>query len=142
LNLNKDSKTQYSIPYLLSLKKKYSDRPENLKEIKIPLKHEIRSRAKTLTDEAFRETRNYLNLDSEILGNSKIKSFVVTKENNVYEENSINNKEFYYLNKKSKEIREILNKISFDNYDFYRNEILKINYDQYLMEIFKVVLTN
>jgi len=102
------------------------------------LKHEIRSRAKILTDEAFRQTRNYLNLDSEILDNSKLRSFVLPKENINNEDNNYSNKEFYYLNKKSKEIREILNKISFENYNFYRNEILKINYDQYLIGILKV----
>lgn len=102
------------------------------------MKHEIRSRAKILTDEAFRQTRNYLNLDSEILDNSKLRSFVLPKENINNEDNNYSNKEFYYLNKKSKEIREILNKISFENYNFYRNEILKINYDQYLIGILKV----
>lgn len=127
-----DNKTQYSIPYLLSLKKKYNEKPESLKEIRIPLKHEIRSRARILTDEAFRDTRNYLNLDSEILNNFNcLKSLVVPKP-------SENCKESFSLIKKTKEIREILNKISFDNFNTCKIAVLKINYDQFLIENLKV----
>jgi len=127
-----DSKTQYSIPYLLSLRKKYSENPESLNDIKIPLKHEIRSRARILTDEAFRDTRNYLNLDVEILNNfNSIKSFVIPKPSDI-------SKESFSLIKKTKEIRELLNKISFDNFNTCKIAILKINYDQFLIENIKV----
>ena len=64
MTMSLDNKTQFSIPFLLSLRKKYEERPPNMKDIKVPLKNEIRSRAKILTDEAFRETRNYLDLHS------------------------------------------------------------------------------
>ena len=114
------------------MKKIYNEKPESLKEIKIPLKHEIRSRARILTDEAFRGTRNYLNLDSEILNNSNsLKSLVVLKP-------SDNCKESFSLIKKTKEIREILNKISFDNFNTCKIAILRINYDQFLIENLKV----
>lgn len=114
------------------MKKKYNEKPESLKEIRIPLKHEIRSRARVLTDEAFRDTRNYLNLDSEILNNSNsIKSLVIAKPVN-------NVRESFSLIKKTKEIREILNKISFDNFNTCKIAILKINYDQFLIENLKV----
>ena len=127
-----DSKTQYSIPYLLSLRKKYSENPESLNDIKIPLKHEIRSRARILTDEAFRDTRNYLNLDVDILNNfNSIKSFVIPKPSDI-------SKESFSLIKKTKEIRELLNKISFDNFNTCKIAILKINYDQFLIENIKV----
>lgn len=117
---------------MLSLKKKNSDRPDCLKEIKIPLKHEIRSRAKILTDEAFRDTRNYLNLDSEILDfTNNLKALIVPKPNENLKENNS-------LILKTKEIREILNKISFDNYNTCKTAILKINYDQFLIENLKV----
>ena len=106
---------------MLSLKKKYSDKPENLRDIKIPLKHEIRSRARILTDEAFRDTRNYLNLDSEILNNSNnLKSLTIAKP-------SENCRENHFLIKNTKEIRQILNKISFDNFNTCKTAILKIN---------------
>jgi len=117
---------------LLSLKKKYSDKPENLRDIKIPLKHEIRSRARILTDEAFRDTRNYLNLESEILNKSNnLKLLTIAKTNENCREN-------HFLIKNTKEIRQILNKISFDNFNTCKTAILKINYDQFLIENFKV----
>jgi len=122
---------------LLSLKKKYNEKPENLQDIKIPLKNEIRSRARILTDEAFRETRNYLNLDSEILDNSNNLNsfkFISKDKQNLAECNAID--------KFTMEIREILNKISIDNFDSCRNNILKINYDQFSLEKLKVINKN
>ena len=59
------SKTQYSLPFMLSLREKYKEKPTNMKEIKIPQKNEIRSRAKIVTEEAYRFTRNYLDENSE-----------------------------------------------------------------------------
>jgi len=118
---------------LLSFKKKHTDKPENLKEIKIPLKYEIRSRAKILTDEAFRNTRNYLNLYSEILNNSNnLKSMYLPKP-------ADNCRESYSLINKTKEIREVLNKISFDNFNTCKTAILKINFDQFLIENLRVI---
>ena len=58
-------KTQYSLPFMLSLRDKYKDPPDNMKEIKIPQKNEIRSRAKVVTEEAYRVTRNYLDENSD-----------------------------------------------------------------------------
>ncbi len=108
-------------------------------EIKIPLKHEIRSRAKVLTDEAFRETRNYLDIHSEIKIN----------QNPGREFNNFNNKSYkgdenidkgiidqYYL--RMNELRELLNKISVQNYHISLEQILKFNYDEELLENFKV----
>jgi hypothetical protein len=134
-----DNKTQYSIPFLLSLRKKFEDRPAMMNEIKIPLKNEIRSRAKILTDEAFRETRNYLDVHTEVK-NPQSREFL----NNLYKKIAIKSKEKKQENKideiflKTAEIRELLNKISIDNYDSYCDQILKYNYDEELLENFKV----
>ena len=113
-------KTQYSVPFLLSLKKKYDDRPLIMKEIKIPLKNEIRSRAKILTDEAFRETRNYLDVHTEVK-NPQSREFL----NNLYKKIAVKSKEkkqdqnIDEVFLKTSEIRESLNKISIDNFDSY-----------------------
>lgn len=110
-----------------------------MNEIKIPLKNEIRSRAKILTDEAFRETRNYLDVHTEVK-NPQSRDFL----NNLYKKIAIKSKEKKQDTKideiylKTAEIRELLNKISLDNYDFYSDQILKYNYDEVLLENFKV----
>ena len=111
-----------------------------MKEIKIPLKNEIRSRAKILTDEAFRETRNYLDVHTEVK-NPQSREFL----NNLFKKIAIKSKERnkeqnldeVYL--KTAEIREWLNKISIDNFDYYCDHILKCNYDDILLENFKVI---
>jgi predicted acetyltransferase len=134
-----DNKTQYSLTFLLSLRKKYEERPSNMAEIKIPLKHEIRSRAKILTDEAFRETRNYLDVHTEVK-NPQSRDFL----NNLYKKIAIRSKEKnkdenldeIYL--KTSQLRELLNKISLENFDSYSDQILKYNYDEVLLENFKV----
>ena len=59
------SKTQYSLPFMLSLRDKFTDKPTNMREIKIPQKNEIRSRAKIVTEEAYRVTRNYLDENTD-----------------------------------------------------------------------------
>lgn len=41
------------------------------------------------------------------------------------------------LKNKTRTLREILNKICYDNYDILLNEILKFDYDEKLLEIFK-----
>jgi hypothetical protein len=110
-----------------------------MKEIKIPLKNEIRSRAKILTDEAFRETRNYLDDNTEVK-NPQSREFL----NNLYKKIAIKTKEKkqdqhideVYL--KTAEIRELLNKISIDNFESYCEQILKYNYNEVLLENFKV----
>lgn len=139
-NFNLDNKTQYSLTFLLSLRKKYEERPTTMNEIKIPLKNEIRSRAKILTDEAFRETRNYLDVHTEVK-NPQSREFL----NNLYKKIAIKSKEkkqdanIDEIYVKTAEIRELLNKISLDNYDSYCDQILKYNYDESLLENFKVI---
>jgi hypothetical protein len=112
-----------------------------MKDIKVPLKNEIRSRAKILTDEAFRETRNYLDVHTEVK-NPQSREFL----NNLYKKIAIKSKEKkdnvdqnideIYL--KTTEIREMLNKISLDNFESYCDQILKFNYNDLLLENFKV----
>ena len=118
------SKTQYSLPFMLSLREKYKEKPANMKEIKIPQKNEIRSRAKVVTEEAYRFTRNYLD------ENSEHKNLSINYINKI----QLNEEE---INNKTKILREILNKITFDNYDELLNQILKFEYDEKLLEIFK-----
>ena len=110
-------------------------------EIKIPLKHEIRSRAKVLTDEAFRETRNYLDIHNESKSNHNREFF-----NNFYNKSSRHLQENLDKNAldqnyiRTNELRELLNKISNENYTTILEHILKFNYDEELLENFKVVL--
>ena len=121
------------------MRKKFEDKPENMKDIKIPLKNEIRSRAKILTDEAFRETRNYLDVHTEVK-NPQSREFL----NNLYKKIAVKSKEkkqdqnFDEVYLKTAELRELLNKISLDNYDSFSEQILKINYNEVLLENFKV----
>ncbi len=117
-------KTQYSLPFMLSLREKYKDPPPDMKEIKIPQKNEIRSRAKVVTEEAYRVTRNYLDEKSD----KRNFSIAYVKKN------ELSNKE---LKNKTMVLREILNKICYDNYDDLLNEILKYDYDEKLLELFK-----
>lgn len=137
--LNVDTKTQYSLTFLLSLRKKYEEVLPSMQEIKIPLKNEIRSRAKILTDEAFRETRNYLDVHTEVK-NPQSRDFL----NNLYKKIAIKTKEKKQDKNldevfiKTSEIRELLNKISIDNFEYYSDQILKYNYDEQLLENFKV----
>ena len=120
------------MPFLLSIRKKYDEKPEGMQEIKIPLRNEIRSRARIITDEAFRETRNYLNGETDILSKNNI-TFIIPKTNINIIENEL-------LYNKTNEIREILNKISNENYITLSEGILKMNYDQYLLDNLKVIL--
>ena len=110
-------------------------------EVKLPYKNEIRSRAKILTDEAFRETRNYLDVHQEVK-NPQSRDFL----NNLYKKIAIKSKEkkstsdsnIGDIHIKTTELREILNKISLENFDIYLKEILKYDYDEELLENFKV----
>ena len=117
-------KTQYSLPFMLSLKEKFKDPPPDMKEIKIPQKNEIRSRAKIVTEEAYRVTRNYLDEKSD----KRNFSIAYVKKNELSEKE---------LKNKIMILREILNKICYDNYDELLNEILKFDYDEKLLELFK-----
>ena len=117
-------KTQYSLPFMLSLRDKFKERPPEMKEIKIPQKNEIRSRAKIVTEEAYRVTRNYLD------ENSDRRNFSIA----YVRKNELSDKE---LKNKIMILREILNKICYDNYDELLNEILKFDYDEKLLELFK-----
>ena len=117
-------KTQYSFPFMLSLRERFKDKPAEMGEIKIPQKNEIRSRAKVVTEEAYRITRNYLDENSD----RRNFSIAYVKKNELNEEE---------LKNKTRTLREILNKICYDNYDILLNEILKFDYDEKLLEIFK-----
>ena len=120
-------KTQYSLPFMLSLRDKYKERPPEMKEIKIPQKNEIRSRAKVVTEEAYRVTRNYLDEYSD-----KRNFSIAYVRKNELSDNELKNKIMI--------LREILNKICYDNYDDLLNEILKFDYDEKLLDIFKNLL--
>lgn len=119
------------------MRKKFTDKPKNMQEIKLPIKAEGRSRAKILTDEAFRETRNYIDLTND--NNPNGKDFL----HNLYKKMAIKTKDkdkernVGEIFAKTSELREILNKISFDNYDVYLNQILKYEYNEELLENFK-----
>ena len=117
-------KTQYSLPFMLSLREKFKEPPPDMKEIKIPQKNEIRSRAKVVTEEAYRVTRNYLD------ENSDRRNFSIA----YVKKNELSNNE---LKSKIMILREILNRICYDNYDDLLNEILKFDYDEKLLESFK-----
>ena len=121
------------------MRKNFTDQPMNMNQIRIPLKNEIRSRAKILTDEAFRETRNYLDVHTEVK-NAKSRDFL----NNFYKKISQKTKdkernpEIDKMVQKVSDLRELLNKISFENFDSYSDQILKFPYDEDLLEVFKV----
>ena len=117
-------KTQYSLPFMLSLREKYKEPPPDMKEIKIPQKNEIRSRAKIVTEEAYRVTRNYLDEKSD----KRNFSIAYVKKNELSEKE---------LKNKIMILREILNKICYENFDELLNEILKFDYDEKLLELFK-----
>jgi hypothetical protein len=95
-----------------------------MKEIKIPQKNEIRSRAKVVTEEAYRVTRNYLDEYSD-----KRNFSIAYVRKNELSDNELKNKIMI--------LREMLNKICYDNYDDLLNEILKFDYDEKLLESFK-----
>ena len=120
-------KRQYSFPFMLSLREKFKDKPENMGEIKIPQKNEIRSRAKVVTEEAYRVTRNYLDENSD----RRNFSIAYVKRNELSEEE---------LKNRTMILREMLNKICDDNYNIILNEILKFDYDEKLLDIFKNLL--
>jgi len=111
-------------------------------EIKIPLKHELRSRANVLTDEAYRETRNYLNIKSNPAKYNPNKETINNFYNNSSRQVSDNivKSPLDYVFARTNELRELLNKISNENYYNYLEQILKFNYDEVLLENFKVFI--
>ena len=127
--------------FLTSLQKNYEDKPKNMNEIRIPQKQEVRSRAKILTDEAFRETRNYLDVHTDVK-NPKSRDFLNNFYKKISQKGKNKNKEQMVdaVVLKTSELRELLNKISFENFDTYCDLILKFTFDEELLEIFKVLL--
>lgn len=110
-----------------------------MKEIKLPIKSEIRSRAKILTEEAFRETRNYLKVNTkDPINSDNLEVYAdLSKKQKVDKSNELNLGELYA---KTSELREILNKISKENFNQYLNSILKYEYDEQLMDNLKNLL--
>ena len=134
---NLDPQTQYSMTYLLSLRKNYMSLPVDMIELKIPLKNEIKSRARVLTDEAFRDTRNYIDVYNDIK-NEKSRDFFNNFNRIIAEKSKTKDKNVDEIVRITNEIREILNKISEDNFDYSSDQILKIKYDEELLDKFKV----
>lgn len=110
---------------MLSLRDNYKEKPTGMNEIIIPQKIEIRSRAKIVTEEAYRQTRNYLD---EINGDSPYIINYIAGQSQLSEDKH---------EKTTKELREILNKISYENYDECLAQILKFEYDEKLLQTFK-----
>jgi hypothetical protein len=121
---------------MISLKQAYLTIPVGFIEPKIPLKNEIKSRARVLTDEAFRDTRNYIDVYNDIK-NDKSRDFF-NNFNKVLAEKSKKSKKIDEETRLTNEIRELLNKISEDNFDLISEQILKIDYDEELLDKFKV----
>lgn len=96
-----------------------------------------RARAKILTDEAFRETRNYLDNSKEIKNNETLDVYANLSKKKSDKNPERNLGELYA---KTSELREILNKISQENYSSYLNTILKYEYSEELLETFKNLL--
>lgn len=135
--INTDNQTQYSLTYLLSLKQNYINLPRDFIEMKIPLKNEIKSRARVLTDEAFRDTRNYIDVYNDIK-NEKSRDFF-NNFNRALNEKSKKLKKGDEEIRITYEIRELLNKITEENFESISEQILKIDYDEDLLEKFKVI---
>ena len=106
-----------------------------MNEIKLPLKSEGRSRAKILTEEAFRETRNYIKVQ-----NNKTNEDAFTHLAKRFAKKSNNERNQGDIQAKTLELREILNKITTENFDFYQSTILKYDYNDELMDNFKNII--
>ncbi|MCQ2819001.1 MAG: MIF4G domain-containing protein [archaeon] len=124
----KYAKCQYSMPFMLSLKDKFTEMPYNMNPVTIPQKSEIRSRAKVVTEEAYRVTRNYID---EKVDNETFSINYIAEHNQLSEDK---------VKSITKSLREILNKISHENYDDSVNQILKFEYDEKLLEILRDLL--
>ena len=121
------------------MKQNYINIPKDFNELKIPLKNEIKSRARVLTDEAFRDTRNYIDVYNDIK-NDKSKDFF-NNFNRIIIEKSKNMRKGDEETRLTNEIREVLNKISEDNFEQSSEQILKIDYDEDLLDKFKVIFS-
>lgn len=109
-----------------------------MKDIKLPIKNEIRSRAKILTDEAFRETRNYIKGNNyEFKYKDNLEKYVDLSKKRSTDNQESNLGE---LLAKTNDLREILNKISKESYDEYLKDLLKYEYDYALLDNFKNLL--
>jgi hypothetical protein len=108
-----------------------------MNDVKLPLKSEGRSRAKILTEEAFRETRNYIKVHNEKqVVNQDVFSHLAKK----YSKKSTSERNLGDIQAKTSELREILNKISVENFDQHLSSILKYEYNEELMDNFKHIL--
>ncbi len=105
-------------------------------DIKIPLKSEGRSRAKILTEEAFRETRNYIKV-SNVNHSSQDAFTQLTKK---YAKKNSNERNLGDIQAQTAEIREFLNKVSLNNIDQNISLILKFDYNEELLENTKNLL--
>lgn len=96
-----------------------------------------RARAKILTDEAFRETRNYIETNKENKNNETLDVYasLSKKKSDTTTERNLGE-----LNAKTSELREILNKISQENYSSFLDTILKYDFCEELLEAFKNLL--
>lgn len=108
-----------------------------MNDIKLPLKSEGRSRAKILTEEAFRETRNYIKVQNEKqVVNQDIFAYLAKK----HSKKTSSERNLGDIQGKTAELREILNKISKENFDQHLSTILKYEYNEELMDNFKNIL--
>lgn len=130
-------KTQYSINFLLSVRQKYTEKPTEMNEIKIQLKSEGRSRAKIVTDEAFRETRNYIKIQNP---NSMINQTAFSQLQKKFAKKQSSEKFQGDIQAKLTDLREVLNKITFDNMETNINYILKFEYNEEIIENFRNIL--
>ena len=112
--------------------------PVNFNELKIPLKNEIKSRARVLTDEAFRDTRNYIDVYNSYNDKSEKSRDFYLSFNRSLAERSKKLKKGDEEVRLTNEIRDLLNKISEENFDLISEQLLKIDYDDELLEKFKV----
>lgn len=125
--------------YLLSLKGTYYTPPPGFQEPRIPLKNEIKSRARVLTEEAFRDTRNYIDVCHDAKYD-KSRDFFNSFNRSIAEKSSKRTKKGEEEIRLINEIREVLNKITEENFDLISEQILKIDYDEDLLDKFKVHL--
>lgn len=126
-----DIRTQYSIEYLLSFKEKHKEKPKKMNDIILP-KNKERARAKDVTEESFRNTRNYI-------GSDRHKNY---KSNN----HNYDNYQFLgdYYGKKA-EINKMINELSNENYEEYLEYLKDYSFDEYITKdmvniIFKACL--
>ena len=107
-----------------------------MNEIKLPSKLEGRSRAKILTEEAFRETRNYIKLkDNRNFTQDVFAQLAKKHSKKAYSERNLRE-----VKSKTAELREILNKISIENFDNLLNKLLKLEYNEDLMNNLKEIV--